>query len=539
MGSLFDKHMEEIIKQQPSTIEILHHQIEEDYKKMRIFRILSLTILDHLVLGDIHLDFCQNGKPGTTVEEIHSSVVIGANGIGKSYLLRAVADIFCLLDSIKANPEELKNEVKFKFRIKYVIYGFTFEFGNFSDVNPVDSYHKTLNHYWYKRDGLEVTITTMDLPVRIIGSTMTVTDKFNTVGPERYRYKGIRNENSPGTTGTRTVIRKTVNGLMHSLDVKAGFREEVKHLLEALGFEPKMEVSYSIRYKDYFLKEDMTAEQLKSIFVNQRQIFEGKRTTELWGTRYFEKIKEDREKLERAAIFLRYAAERNNGKNKRSVIISYNVLENDDIVLDRDAIEILSSLDLLTFPSLKVYKKEPFDFSESSSGETHVLCQLLGIMSDIEHGSLILIDEPENSTHPNWQISYIGWLKEIFKAYYDCHFIISTHSHFILSDLQPESSDIIALEKKDNVIKDVADGLNTFNWSVDDILYEVFHVRNVKNEALERDLERAFQLIDEGGPLKKEEIDILLTRFKNVYRGERDPLRKLIIELEDYAKSRS
>jgi hypothetical protein len=118
--------------------------------------------------------------------------------------------------------------------------------------------------------------------------------------------------------------------------------------------------------------------------------------------------------------------------------------------------------------------------------------------------------------------------------------VIATHSHFILSDLKPESSDIIALDRgEDGIVRDVAENLNTFNWTVDDILYEVFRIRNTKNEALERDLERAIQLMEEKGQAQEGEIETLLTRFNNVYRGDRDPLGKFIEELKKYAESKS
>ena len=366
-----------------------------------------------------------------------------------------------------------------------------------------------------------------------------VTDKFTTVNSGHYIYKVIRNENSPGTTGTRTMIRKTVNGLLHSLDVKEGFRQELVELLEHMGLQSRLEVSYMVRYRNVFLNPDMTSERLCYIFDHQDQCFEN-RNSLLWGTKNFNKLREDAEKLERVASFLQNLAVRN--ENVKKVVLNYSLLEDPHrINEDREVIEALSAIDLLSFPSLKVFKGETnFGFDENSSGETHLLCQLIGIMSDIEHGSIVLIDEPENSSHPNWQIKYIDWLKNIFKSYCDSHFIIATHSHFVLSDLKPEFSDIIALERgEDGLIRDVADNLNTFNWTVDDILYEVFRIRNTKNEALERDLERAIQLMEEKGEAQEGEIEALLTRFNNVYRGDRDPLGKFIEELKSYAESRS
>lgn len=539
MGDFLDNHIEDILAGMPSPKEIIQQELEEEIKRLNMFRLLSLTILHHRVLGNINLTFSQDENQEHYPEDIYTSVVIGANGIGKSFLLRAIADIFSFLDGQMEERVYKKSPVDYQFSIKYMVGISTYEFTNIDRIEPAGRARRNYMHTTCRRNSEEVRIGQMVAPARIIASTMTVTDKFTTVNTGRYIYKGIRNENSPGTTGTRTLIRKTVNGLLHSLDVKEGFRQELAELLEHMGLRPRLEVSYTVRYRSVFLDPEMTSERLCYIFDNQDKSFEN-RNSLLWGTNNFNKLRVDAEKLERVASFLQDLAVRN--ENEKKVVLNYSLLEDPShIIEDREVIEALSAIDLLSFPSLKVFKGETnFGFDESSSGETHLLCQLIGIMSDIEHGSIVLIDEPENSSHPNWQINYIDWLKNIFKSYSDSHFIIATHSHFVLSYLKPESSDIIALERgDDNSIRDVAENLNTFNWTVDDILYEVFRIRNTKNEALERDLERAIQLIEEKGEAQEGEIEALLTRFNNVYRGDRDPLGKFIVELKNYAESKS
>lgn len=539
MGDFLDDHIENILAGMPTPKETIQLELEEELKRLNMFRLLSLTILHHRILGNISLDFCQVENTEHYPEDIYTSVVIGVNGIGKSYLLRAIADIFSFLDGQMEEREYKKSPVEYQFSIKYKMGISTYEFTNIDKIEPAGRARRNYMRTLCKRDGEEVRTGQMVVPAHVIASTMTVTDKFTTVNSGHYIYKGIRNENSPGTTGTRTMIRKTVSGLLHSLDVKEGFREELVDLLEHMGFRPRLEVSYTVRYRSTFLRPDMTAETMCYIFDNQDQSFEN-RNTQLWGTKNFQKLRADSEKLGRVVSFLRNLAEQN--ENAKKVVLTYSLLENPQkINSDRDVIEALSAIDLLTFPTLRVYKGDAnFGFDESSSGETHLLCQLIGIMSDIEHGSLVLIDEPENSSHPNWQINYIEWLKNIFNHYCDSHFVIATHSHFILSDLKPESSDIIALDRgEDGIVRDVAENLNTFNWTVDDILYEVFRIRNTKNEALERDLERAIQLMEEKGEAKEGELETLLTRFNNVYRGERDPLGKFIEELRTYVESKS
>ena len=156
-------------------------------------------------------------------------------------------------------------------------------------------------------------------------------------------------------------------------------------------------------------------------------------------------------------------------------------------------------------------------------------------MSDIEPNSLVLIDEPENSAHPNWQMSYIEWLKNIFEKYYNCHFIISTHSHFMLTNLQPETSDIVVLERQDGNLMDVSDGVNTFNWSVDDILYRVFHVRNTRNYVFEGKVVELYKLVSGRGDRQK--IKELTNELSMYQLNGDDPIMKLLDTAKDYVKS--
>ena len=184
----------------------------------------------------------------------------------------------------------------------------------------------------------------------------------------------------------------------------------------------------------------------------------------------------------------------------------------------------------MTFPEIKVYKQyvnDGYEMIESSSGETQQLCQFISIMSAIEPNSLVLIDEPENSSHPNWQMSYIDWLQQIFHNYSDCHFVIATHSHFLLTDMNPEWSKIVALQKEDNRLIDIADDVNTYCWSTDDILYRVFHVRTTRNRAFESDAINFYKLITEGKK-NSQEAKMLYSRLSKFVLPGDDPLLKLI-----------
>lgn len=496
-----------------------------------LFRLRSLTLIGHPILGSIHLDFCQNEN---ALMGVYTSVVIGINGIGKSHLLRTIEDLFCCLESLY-NEEEYKTP-DYYFRLSYSSHWHTIEFANYKNDEEIKKTPRRYGHFLFKKDGNEVNVNRIILPKRVIASSTTITDKFVARSTEMYRYKGLRSESSPSTSGTRTMVRKTVDSLLGSLDAKYGFRQELRALLKNLGLQPRLELSYRMRYKEFFVKSDITKYDIIRIFEKQDDIFE--RKSKLWGTNALKRIKEKEDwRLDYVAEFLQRLSRRGFEDGRR--LLRYDLLSEDSTVSeDREALKALSQLDILSYPSLKVFKSEEnYEFDQSSSGESSLLCQLVSIMSDIEPNSLILIDEPEASAHPNWQINYIDWLKKIFLRYYNCHFVISTHSHFILTDLEPATSDIIALEKRNGVIRDVSEGVNTFNWSVDDILYRVFGVRNTRNRAFEEDIMELYKMISEGSK-DWDKIKQMTERLSSVVLPGNDPLLEVLNQAHKYVETK-
>ena len=58
--------------------------------------------------------------------------------------------------------------------------------------------------------------------------------------------------------------------------------------------------------------------------------------------------------------------------------------------------------------NIAFYKKgRCIQFEDCSSGEKHMIFAFTGVLSSIEPKSVILIDEPEISLHPEWQIQYV------------------------------------------------------------------------------------------------------------------------------------
>ena len=77
----------------------------------------------------------------------------------------------------------------------------------------------------------------------------------------------------------------------------------------------------------------------------------------------------------------------------------------------------------------------------ASSGELTLIATLLYISSIIQVGTVLLIDEPENSLHPKWQMEYVKRLNELFYLYQP-KIIIATHSPLIINGGELQSNHI-------------------------------------------------------------------------------------------------
>lgn len=517
------------------------------------FRILLLEIENHNVLArggnNCRLElFNYDQENDISISSApYSTVIIGRNGIGKSFILSVLADIFRYLKSLQDNNQDT-NEPEFRFAIQYFLNGHCYK------VLTLDRDNEYGSPSWKKLSSLNCWIddehcpvSSIMLPTAVLASSVSINDRFRTQKkPDGfYWYLGTRNENSPSTTGTKTIVRKTVSAIAECLSHGDYFRENLKSLLEYLDLEPRMEIEYSFRYRKVYLKHRMTNEEFNNIFDNWKDKFEeakSRRKEAPWGHKKYPHIRNNEENVSLIVSFINKIID--NELLDRRGHLFYSLKDN-SLAEDWKAIKLLTELDIITYPSIRVYKKatsssraEEYPFEESSSGETNMLCQFINILARIEHHALVLIDEPETSAHPNWQIRYIDWLNKIFSRFNTCHFVISTHSHFLLTDLRKESSAIVALNKENGIIKNIGEGLNTFCWSVDDILYKVFQVRNTRNEAFESAMIELYKLMSSSkSPENKARAGIILADMEKVVLRESDPLLTLINKAKQYVES--
>lgn len=494
------------------------------------FKVLQLSLFNNNIFKDIDVEFYDKTDHP---REPYTTLIIGPNGTGKSNLLRILILLFTELNDYKEKGRRIP-KVQGKFYLKYIFNGNTYCYFNFD----IDKKHESVNIITPQIICNNVPIllySEIEIPITIIALSNTITDKFPTDTKfKNYVYLGVKS--NANTARTTTFIRKTVDLLYNALKDETVYNNIGKGL-KFLDYEKALYVSYTPRYKHIIFKEDLDDQTFERFFTHFWEYTKRDKDSRPWSYNVFKKIKKDEPnkipKLVRLCRKLKKHFEFYEGS--KSQFFEFDIFKHPYTQEELSLILDLYSLDLISYPTLLFKKKDAyFDIEQSSSGEYHFISGFIGLIAKMTDNSLIVIDEPENSLHPNWQMKYISFFKNVFKNFTSCHIIIASHSHLMVSDLANESSCIIGLKKGKTITAESIKS-NTYGWSSEEILMTIFETPSNRNYYLSEQLTEVFKLIAEEPD--KRNVEQIKQKISNLKKldltglNKEDPLRDVISEL--------
>ncbi|HHG3402433.1 TPA: AAA family ATPase [Vibrio parahaemolyticus] len=209
---------------------------------------------------------------------------------------------------------------------------------------------------------------------------------------------------------------------------------------------------------------------------------------------------------------------------------------------DRDVnylnyLALLSEFDLVELRDVLFRKRgtdKKFYLSQASSGELSLLFTMSSIAGNIKDNSLVLLDEPEISLNPEWQLKFIPLLLNVFSKYKSCHFIIATHSPNIISSMPDSNAFVVDLSGGNSVIQP---SFNYHNRSADYQLAMLFKSPGFKNEFLISEAIDILSKLSQQSSSSPDELSKLKQRALFMFElRERllddDPVLKLINTIE-------
>lgn len=502
-----------------------------------MFKVISLEYYDHPFFHDTRIQFVGVNEENAAD---YVSLIIGPNGTGKSKILLSLIEIFNSLDRI-IRDHSANYSFAYQYKLEYTHNGqhFTIIYSdNVLIINGEES-GQARRH--------------LLLPTKVLISAFSFNDKYplreqrGRVKNPNYHYLGLKSTTNNIFIGnpTKTAISNLYEAVLQGKDITP-----LRAAFVTLGLKPSLTLVYKPGKHFDFLQDNGFAENRSidylqfterfRLFYRQNSRRRSEPQLKRLGNEKIERILSQQENIENLIEFLRRnVLTINNTTNKE---IQFNpVLDFDDpqsfgaFVTQVLPFQLLSDLEIASFQRFEVMKiNSNFSFDESSSGEYHIILTFLNILSLVEDNSLVMLDEPEISLHPNWQIKYMEVFTNIFSHFSNCHYIIASHSHFLVSDLKSSSSNITSIDVgREGKIMVKPYTKDTYGWSAEQILLDVFNVATTRNYYLTRIVGN---ILDEISHADSDQASIrnkitALRRFDLDHLNENDPMKIVIQKL--------
>ncbi|MES2649850.1 MAG: AAA family ATPase [Bacteroidota bacterium] len=532
-----------------------------------MFKLLFLKLEDHPQLGTVEFDFVESKETHQT-DKPYTSVIIGPNGTGKSFLLKTVADLFRLFNEF-GQGENRNIPVSYNFQFRYLIANDVYEIVSITPLLNIRANQRRKFLYFRNRPitkpfleyqgklykdietGFEIGLHDLQFPQRVLVSSVMLNDRFTFADSDPndfYQYLGVRKTAS--ISSTRSFSHRTVKYLFDASKTKE-FIKGLGTVLSFLGFQPFFKVRYITRYNKLFFTGNVNKSEMRKFFKEWWTSDYTKRIKESipYSASHYKELEErNPERINKLIAYLNYVSKNEskiiNKTNSSSKLLELDLFQQKDAFFssyDQDKeysyIEDLVKLDIIHLDRILIKKEEhSLSIDQTSSGEYHLIISLLAIYARIRDSSLILIDEPEISLHPNWQMRYASFLKEMFSNYNNCHFIMTSHSHFLISDLEGKTSSVIAISRQGELNKLCTELLlkNTYGWSAEEVLMKVFKTASDRNYYLAEKIGEILELISSGERPNVGEITERVKELRKIdFTGlsNEDPLKEVVNKL--------
>ena len=222
-----------------------------------------------------------------------------------------------------------------------------------------------------------------------------------------------------------------------------------------------------------------------------------------------------------------------------------SILWDGEFIISETSIEVKNKLfieysDFIILDYEDIKKRK---FSDLSHGEKSIYALMLNIQYKIKNSEdnnlIFCLDEPDLSLHPEWQRKFLyEFIINIITEDKYIHFILTTHSPFLLSDVLKEN--IIFLDKDENGNCKVVDGLKekkqTFGANIHTLLSDSFFMEDgLMGEFAKSKIDKAIRLLNKdtldekelkyceqiisiiGEPIVKNQLQRMLTDKKISY----------------------
>lgn len=188
------------------------------------------------------------------------------------------------------------------------------------------------------------------------------------------------------------------------------------------------------------------------------------------------------------------------------------------------AFALLRRLDLLNLTSCELRSNEVewIDVAKTSSGQQQMLCAIFGLATSITPGCLALLDEPELSLHPEWQLKYVDALFRIAKSVHNAHIVVATHSPLVVQQAVLHGADVVQMGDGTRHSNHPLPMFSDTPLSIEQALVDVFQTPIVGSAHVSNEIFQAVVMGETGDWLEKHKALAKLDQLGKIYRDDKD-----------------
>ena len=435
------------------------------------------------------------------------SVLIGTNGAGKSLLMKEIVDFFIDLRAC-ANGTDQRIPSAGKGRLKGIRYHID---GLECEVIRLEK------SYLAKIDGYIRALSDLRFPSIVAchfgAFDKLPTQKVNGSAQTRYDvpyYKYVGAHVNGSMISSSAIAFRLLFALNERMDKRQ--RQNICSILDFIGYDHRISLSYTLVMRS---KKDGTARDIIAKRVDNDREYSGLN------------------KQERNGIITRlynfYKSKTSSDKTLYTYEIDFETASEKSDELQN--VFKLKQCDLVNSTNVIFHKRgSDVTSDDMSSGEFDMLSTVLSISAAAnDPHTLVLLDEPELSLHPNWQMTLIDNLDRALKDQV-CHLLIATHSHMLVSDLPMKRSTVTQIEKDEKgEVNTTIISESTYGWSAEEVLLKVFKTATDRNRYFG---ERIGKLLEKMGnnTIKHEEVTKELKELQEVsmHLCDIDPMKTIL-----------
>lgn len=438
------------------------------------------------------------------------SVLIGTNGVGKSMLMKEIVDFFLDLHASATNDKGAKLSPVNKGRLKGIKY----------HIDGVDcEVFRLEKNYFARVDGYFYPIQDLRFP-SIVACHFGAFDKLpvqkvNGSAQTRYDvpyYKYVGAHVNGSMISSSAIAFRLLFALNERMDDRQ--RDNICSILNFIGYDHRISLSYSVVMKS---KKDGNVRDVIAQRVNN--------------DKEYDKLNNQERSDRVTKLYNFYKNKVSADKARYDYDIDFEAVTEEDSLEELKIIYKLKQYDLVNSANV-IFHKQGVDITSEdlSSGEFAMLSTVLSISAAAnDPHTLVLLDEPELSLHPNWQMTLIDNLDRAL-ANQVCHLLIATHSHMVVSDLPMKRSAVTQIEKDEKgEMNTTIISESTYGWSAEEVLLKVFKTATDRNRYFG---ERIGKLLEKMGnnTIKREEVSKELKELQEIsmHLSDIDPMKKIL-----------